>query len=165
MLPCVPSARSGDTPALRNDWNKIRNYYPGDDYIDWIGISVYGADEPHVEWKSFTEIMDGAYPELAAISSTKPLAIFEFAVIEEPSEGDKSEWIKNALDSLEDGRYPRIKGVSNWDEKWVDQEVGTIDLRLNSSSDTVGIYKEIISSPFFISDIQSQVNSLLHSCM
>lgn len=149
-----PQQEAGDTPALRNDWNKIRNYYPGDDYIDWIGISVYGADEPHVEWKSFTEIMDAAYPELAAISSTKPLAIFEFAVIEEPSEGDKSEWIKNALDSLEDGRYPRIKGISYWDEKWVDQEVGTIDLRLNSSSDTVGIYKEIISSPFFISDIQ-----------
>lgn len=149
-----PPQEAGDRPALLDNWNKIRNYYPGDNYIDWIGISAYGADEPRVEWKSFTEIMDAVYPELAAISSTKPLAVFEFGVIEDPSEGDKSEWIKVALESLESGRYPRIKGISYWDEKWIDEKLNTIDLRLNSSSNAVAAFKEIISSPFFVSDAQ-----------
>jgi hypothetical protein len=98
--------------------------------------------------------MDAVYPELAAISSTKPLAVFEFGVIEDPSEGDKSEWIKVALESLESGRYPRIKGISYWDEKWIDEKLNTIDLRLNSSSNAVAAFKEIISSPFFVSDAQ-----------
>ena len=26
-------------------WNNVANYYPNDNYVDWIGISVYGQDE------------------------------------------------------------------------------------------------------------------------
>ena len=39
-------------------WNKMNLYYPGDDYIDWIGDSVYGPMTLGEEWLTFTEIMD-----------------------------------------------------------------------------------------------------------
>lgn len=66
-------------------WNRMAAYYPGDDYIDWIGISTYGAltpKEARQEWRLFTEIMDISYPELTAISANKPLALLEFGVVE-----------------------------------------------------------------------------------
>lgn len=66
-------------------WNRMASYYPGDDYIDWIGISAYGAltpKEARQEWRLFTEIMDISYPEFAAISANKPLAVLEFGVVE-----------------------------------------------------------------------------------
>ncbi len=50
---------------LQQSWNNIRNYYAGDNYIDWIGISIYGADQPYTEWKSFSQILDTVYQELA----------------------------------------------------------------------------------------------------
>ena len=25
------------------EWNEPKYYYPADDYIDWIGISIFGA--------------------------------------------------------------------------------------------------------------------------
>jgi hypothetical protein len=28
------------------DWNKFENYYPGDEWIDWVGASVYGRQLP-----------------------------------------------------------------------------------------------------------------------
>jgi beta-mannanase len=66
-------------------WNSMAAYYPGDEYIDWIGISVYGPltpKEARSYWETFTEIMDAYYPELCAISADKPLAVLEFGVVE-----------------------------------------------------------------------------------
>lgn len=62
-------------------WNSIENYYPGDDYIDWLGVSVYGPQLPTEDFESFTEILDGVYPKLTALSD-KPIAVLEFAVTE-----------------------------------------------------------------------------------
>ncbi|MHA1720825.1 MAG: glycosyl hydrolase [Promethearchaeota archaeon] len=60
-------------------------YYPGDDYIDWIGISIYGALNRFDEWNSFSDLMEKAYPYFSAISSEKPLVLLEFGVIEPDS--------------------------------------------------------------------------------
>ena len=147
-----PPLEKSEGNDLHKKWNDIRNYYPGDDYIDWIGLSVYGADEPDSEWRSFTEMMDKAYPSITEISPDKPLAVFEFGVAEYPQLGNKTEWIKNALESLEDGRYPRIKAISYWDEIWIDDSSGkVIDLRINSSIKSSEIYREILNSSYFIS--------------
>lgn len=66
-------------------WNSMASYYPGDGYVDWIGISVYGPQTPREArqyWETFTEIMDTYYPELAALSDEKPLAVLEYGVVE-----------------------------------------------------------------------------------
>ncbi len=63
------------------DWNKIENYYPGDDYIDWLGVSVYGPQESKDDYQDFVEIMSDIYPSLTNLSD-KPIAILEFAVTE-----------------------------------------------------------------------------------
>lgn len=62
-------------------WNEISQYYPGDSYIDWIGISVYGPQTQDEEYRSFTEIMDQVYPELTKISD-HPIAILEWGMTE-----------------------------------------------------------------------------------
>ena len=92
-------------------------YYPGDDYIDWIGISVYGSLQPGEE-RTFTQNFDAIYPEFSAISTEKPLAILEFGVTEGSATGDKAAWIQDALESIKNGRYPRIKAISWWHESW-----------------------------------------------
>ncbi|MHA1303714.1 MAG: glycoside hydrolase family 26 protein [Candidatus Heimdallarchaeaceae archaeon] len=65
-----------------NPWNNMSAYYPGDDYIDWIGISVYGPLDFRDEWISFTDLMDEAYPKLCSISANKPLALLEWGADE-----------------------------------------------------------------------------------
>jgi hypothetical protein len=63
------------------DWNRIENYYPGDAYIDWIGLSAYGPQHPDEEYIEFTEILDEIYPKLINLSN-KPIAVLEFAITE-----------------------------------------------------------------------------------
>jgi len=52
----APPQETGSTATLES-WNNIKNYYPGDEYIDWIGASIYGADTPNTKWKSFTNMV------------------------------------------------------------------------------------------------------------
>ncbi len=61
-------------------WNRFENYYPGDAYIDWIGLSAYGPQHPTEELIPFTEIVDQVYPRLLGFN--KPIAILEFAITE-----------------------------------------------------------------------------------
>lgn len=63
------------------NWNEIENYYPGDNYIDWIGVSIYGPQEKDEVYQEFSEILNDTYPSLTALSN-KPLAILEFAITE-----------------------------------------------------------------------------------
>jgi hypothetical protein len=132
-------------------------YYPGDEYIDWIGISAYGPTRPmaaarYKRWRTFTEIMDAAYPELSAISGSKPLAVLEFGVVDDAATGDKAEWIKGALRANRAGRYPRIKAISYWHESWVNDDGSISNLRLDSSRRALDAYRAEIASPFFVNE-------------
>jgi len=63
-------------------WNSMENYYPGDDYIDWLGVSIYGALETKEPYQEFQEILDDVYPTLVTLSANKPIAVLEFAITE-----------------------------------------------------------------------------------
>lgn len=79
----VYHVNAGNVPG--ESWNSMSAYYPGDSYIDWIGVSAYGALSPQEagqNWVTFTQVMDACYPELAAITADKPLAVLEFGVVE-----------------------------------------------------------------------------------
>ncbi len=64
-----------------DDWNDFENYYPGDDYIDWVGISAYGPQEKNEDYREFDDILKNVYPRIIAMTD-KPLAILEFALTE-----------------------------------------------------------------------------------
>ncbi len=65
----------------QKNWNSIEKYYPGDKYIDWVGISVYGPQTKDEPYRSFVEIMDIIYPAVLRISD-KPIAILELGITE-----------------------------------------------------------------------------------
>jgi hypothetical protein len=138
-----------DNSSPEEDWNLMSAYYPGDDYIDWIGVSIYGSQEPGEQWNSFTDLMDKCYIELCGISKSKPLAVLEFGVIEDPVYGNKAKWIQNALQSLRDNKYSRIKAMSYWHSIWQDENGNIINMRLDSSPGSINTYKRLISDEFF----------------
>ncbi len=63
-------------------WNFIENYYPGDKYVDWIGISVFGPQSKDDGWFSFREVMDKVYTYLLGLFPNKPLMVAEWGVME-----------------------------------------------------------------------------------
>ncbi|MCB0403239.1 MAG: hypothetical protein KDD51_00535 [Bdellovibrionales bacterium] len=139
-------------PQPKEEWNQMAHYYPGDEYIDWIGVSVFGAQVPGDYWNSFTAVLDNTYNELVSISPLKPVAIVEFATIEHPSDVmGKARWIQEALFSLQAGWYPHVRAISYWHERsWTGDPAQ--NLRVDSSLNALDAYRNGIQNDFFIGD-------------
>ncbi len=65
-------------------WNDPIYYYPGDAYIDWLGVSTYGPFQPDESYEDYNpqEILQKAHDKFLELSTEKPYAILEFGVTE-----------------------------------------------------------------------------------
>jgi hypothetical protein len=101
------------------EWNRLEKYYPGNDYIDWIGVSIYGAQTPlSDDWPIFREALDAVYPRLVELAPDKPIVILEFAMTSGHPHGNQAQWAKDALENLGLNRWPEVIGFSWWNEAW-----------------------------------------------
>jgi hypothetical protein len=96
-------------------------YYPGDDVVDWVGVSAYGSERSTDQrCPTFRSLVDGIVPQLRAATATKPLFVFEFASTMGNPGCDQTPWVEGALTDLLSGRWPDIHGFSWWQQKFVD---------------------------------------------
>lgn len=128
-------------------------YYPGDDYVDWIGMSGYyrnyessnSASGPNVLGQpggacdnigaSFDAVFGNTLPELTYASPNKPIFLSEIGATERG--GDKSRWIADLFRGL--SQHPAIIGFA-----WFSLAVSsggetdrfTHDWRVNSSPES-----------------------------
>lgn len=113
------------------DWNRLEAYYPGDDWVDWIGVSVYGAQTPQEEeWFEFRPLLDAVYPRLEALAAHKPIVLLEFGVAAGNPLGDQAAWAEAALADLTDRRWPRLVGFSWWNETWQNDDLPAHDTNM-----------------------------------
>ncbi len=63
---------------------------------------------------------------------------------------DKAAWISEAIGSIREGRYPRIRAVSYWHERWENSNGIFSDLRINSSPRALAAYTEAVADPIFV---------------
>ncbi len=131
-------------------WNAMANYYPGDGYVDWLGISAYGAQSPVEDWVTFSSVFDAGYRELAAVAPTKPIALLEFAVTDGYPGHDKAQWIRDAFATIRSGRYPRLKAASWWNETFQNDDGTTSSLRIDSSQAALDAYRTAIADPWWV---------------
>lgn len=98
------------TGKLGEPWNAYPNYYPGDEYVDWLCVDGYnwGASQDWSKWQTFDEVYSDSYAQLQAINASKPMMIGEFSSSEVG--GDKAAWIKDTLQRIPAG-YPQIRFI------------------------------------------------------
>lgn len=79
--------------------NHFLLYYPGDDYVDYIGIDGYnwGDTKPWSRWLSFKELFEKRYKQITD-NLNKPVIISEFSSTSKG--GNKVEWIKEAMGDI-----------------------------------------------------------------
>jgi hypothetical protein len=129
----------------------VAPYYPGRRYVDWVGLSAYGAQQPGDAWPTFRSVFAPAYARLARAAPGKPIALLEFGTIEEHGH-DKAAWIADALRDLASGRYPRLKAESYWSSNWRNGGgVGPSIMRIDSSPAALAAYRAAVASPLFVS--------------
>lgn len=133
-----PNAESVPNPAYHagSKWNEATNYYPGDDFVDLVGMDGYNWGTTQTRdkngwnshWQSFAEIFSHLHKTLRSVAPNKPLLVFETASVAEA--GNRAVWVREALATLE--RW-QVQGMV-WFQ--ADKEV---DWRLDSTADREAI--------------------------
>lgn len=122
-------------------------YYPGNDVVDWVGMSVYwfGQQWPQTlniapPTQRFVDVITGRYPSSIAAGITydfykmfadqhaKPMAVPESGAVfygspVAPGPGEltiKQTWWRQVYNSTVFSLYPRLKLVSNFEEAKVE---------------------------------------------
>lgn len=127
--------------------------YPGDDVVDWIGVSGYGQSLNDDGHSDFTEIVDqtkddgtwpGYYHWVGQQHPTKPLMLAEWGVFKTDGHPDHQETVfRSAAEQF--AYYPRLKAVvyfSSPDAEGRDSEVDT-------DPDALEAYRDLMASELF----------------
>lgn len=130
------------------DWNTIRNYYPGDSLIDWLGMSAFGARTEDDDWYEPDSVIGAAYAQLDSLNKAKPMMLAQWGVAELPDMGDKAQWLTTAFQSIQE-LYPRLKAAVYWHEQIVDEGEVIGDLRIDSSTEALQAYKQGVADNYW----------------
>lgn len=96
------------------NWNHFLAYYPGDDYVQMIGLTGYNTGTYYLEetgeiWREFETIYDDLQASYQPFFNEFPWMITEFGT--SSVGGDKVAWMNNMFACLD--KYPNIK-IAVW---------------------------------------------------
>ena len=96
------------------DWNHTLMYYPGDEFVDIVGLTAFNTGTYYASvgetWKDFTTLYKDLYTQYCAWFD-HPLMLTGFACAE--IGGDKWEWTEDMFQKI--GEYDRAKVLVWWD--------------------------------------------------
>jgi mannan endo-1,4-beta-mannosidase len=142
-----------------NGSTPLEELYPGDDYVDWLGMDGYNwGTVPHrartaslegsgtsrnaivTGWQTFSEIFSQTYTHITALS-TKPLLVAETASAEQG--GSKAQWITDTYSIQIPSNFEKIKAII-----WFNENKET-DWRIESSSTAQNAFATAIQPCFY----------------
>ena len=130
-------------------------YYPGGEYVDWIGVSGFnwGGLERWQNWRDYNQIFDRTFKQIRKYD--KPIAIAEISSIENPRAGQQSRasWITEMLAKVKNSD-PKVSMII-----WFDGSFETHDKLYNwvidGSPDSVQALKNGLADPVFTGHISN----------
>ena len=139
----------------------IPSYYPGDEYVDWVGVNLYSV---HHHNNDINQPSDQEDPrELLRFvydhySDRKPIMICEYAAThfclacERATVGFALEKMEQLYRSLPT-EFPRVKMINwfNWDT--IQDGAAANNYALTDDSRVLKLYRELIHSSYFLSQV------------
>ena len=136
----------------RTQERDLFSMYPGDAYVDWIGVSVYNDGVKH-EWRSFSSLFDSTYNALAVLCA-KPIMIAEMGVTEQgaPPGQTKASWLQQALMFDIPQRYKRVRMVTYFNRD--KSKDGEANYRFDSSPASLAAFRQVANSSLYSGVLQ-----------
>ncbi len=132
------------------EWNNPKMYYPGDELIDIIGISAYGALTPDDKNSlPFWVMMNEGYQTARNISQSKPVLLSEFGTDIRNPYTPADVWIEEAFSTLiEQNQWSHVIGFVWWNANWpndLNPENNTT-MRIEDDISIQNIFRKYLSS-------------------
>lgn len=141
-------------------------YYPGDAYVDWVGVSMYKAYNPEldplgrgVDRESYLKKLEQIYNKYSA---KKPIFISEGGVSYTDIKTGKlyDTWAVNQIKRFYaylPMLYPKVKAMYWFDTTRVVDKIPR-SYRLSENSKVLKAYQEAIKSPYYLTDLGQTAN-------
>lgn len=111
------------------NWNHSSVYYPGQEYVDFVGMTAYNFGKTKWgEFKHFEELYSSLYNEYLRMYPNKPFIIGEFGSVE--NGGNKAEFIEHFFRVVPHD-YPNIKLAI-----WFDAVHEPYDFRISTNEES-----------------------------
>lgn len=150
-----------DNPVL-----DIDKYYPGDAYVDWVGVNFYNTYIKNADPKmsgADEDLFDKLRHVYETYSDRKPIQISEFAIVhyDHVLKKDVSEWARKKMRRFYTGlprMFPRVKALYWFDvDEWQTPNPYSSyrkynDYRLTHDGGVLDTYRELISDGYYLSD-------------
>jgi hypothetical protein len=118
----------------------IAPYFPGDSWVDYVGLDGYNWGSSANKWESLKEVFAASYATVTSLS-TKPVIITETSSSE--TGGDKAAWIRSGFMTTIPQSFPRVSAVIWFNKSQED------DWRLNSSTASLDAYRAVASCSLY----------------
>jgi hypothetical protein len=130
----------------RVDWLKtdIADYYPGDEYVDWVGLSGYYRSATQAPKPTFDAVFGRTLEALRATAPGKKILLGEIAAGSD--DASRVQWIRSTFDGMV--AHPDIIGFA-----WFNDVKAEGDWRLQFSQATVDAFAAGVSSPHWGSGV------------
>lgn len=136
----------------------LQNYYPGAEYVDWVGMSGYYRDAS--EQPTFENTFGATLAQIRQVAPDKNIVLNEIGATEtggSVSDSQKSRWITSLFDALADPANDDVIGFAYFSETAttiVDGTRTTNDWRLDSRSDSLQAFADGIKRTDIDYDLQ-----------
>lgn len=118
----------------------IAPYFPGDEWIDYVGLDGYNWGSATGTWQSLKAVFASSYALVTGLSA-KPVIVTETGSSE--TGGDKAAWIRTGFMTTIPEAFPRIGAVIWFNQARED------DWRVDSSSASLEAYRAVVNCVFY----------------
>jgi mannan endo-1,4-beta-mannosidase len=143
---CVNIASDATTP--------MADLYPGDSYVDWLGMDGYNKATDTASWLSSNQIFGmhpwskhNTYQELVNLAPSKPIMIAETSTT--TSGGNAGAWITDLLLTQLPKNFPQVKALV-----WFNSNDGisTFNYKIESTPAQQAAFRQGIGSSYYASN-------------
>ncbi|GGD87026.1 glycoside hydrolase family 26 protein [Paenibacillus nasutitermitis] len=143
----------------------VESFYPGDDYVDWVGVNVYSVkyhNDSRLHAADFEDPLDLLNFVYDRFSRTKPIMVSEYGAThytvtdEKTDNGFAADKISRFYQGLPD-KYPRVKAVFYFDvnntaEYNAKRRIN--DYSVTTEKEVLAAYSGAISRPEYLEKVE-----------
>ncbi|MFO7947654.1 MAG: glycosyl hydrolase [Armatimonadota bacterium] len=138
----------------------IPDYYPGDEYVDWVGVNIYSVvhqdgDLTKPPTEDPVALLRYVYDRYA---DTKPIAVCEYGATHfcRASQSDVTDFavekMKRMYKALVE-RFPRVRMINWFSVDAIGSSLADNNYSVTANEHVLETYRELISDPHFLSAV------------
>jgi beta-mannanase len=146
-------AYMGNEKWMSQSW--WADLYPGDNYVDWIGLDSYvSVEKGYYHYGTFADLLDrkpkkgglGFYDWAVSKHKSKPIMVAEWGAYHRVGKVTDKSFVYNGV-VAELKKRPAIKAIVHFDTKKDDQ--GDRDISIDSTKASLAAFKKLAANPIF----------------